>query len=158
TGDNYNITQSPDWINAGLNYANQPLVNQPITAYGRWNWNGGATNGMGMGASPWPSPQSITQPYGPPPTQPQMGQPTGDNFPGITPQQPPGGSGVAQNGAISKGQAMLNAGVRSPGGMGLNGVVGQMTRQPGMVQQAFQQFQGMNPQQQADFIHGNNGA
>src|SRR5437762_4177089 len=60
----YGQYQTPPWITSGLQAANNPISNYPITNYGRWNYGGGNTNGYGMSASPWPTAQSITNPYG----------------------------------------------------------------------------------------------
>lgn len=88
---------APDWLQGGLYYANQPIQNYPITNYGRWNMTptGGNTNGYGMGASPWPAPNTLFPPaptgQQQPPMPAQNGQPgqpqspTGDNFPGTQP-------------------------------------------------------------------------
>jgi hypothetical protein len=148
----YTPYQQPNWLTSGLQAANQPLVNYPTQNFGRWNWNNGAYNGQGMSASGWPSPQSITQPYGMPG---QQQWPSSQGFPpGIMPQQ--GGVGGAGAGGFTapgtdqrfKSQAGLDRYTQ-------NQAMQTALRDPAQVQSAAASFAQMAPAMQAQYLQNN---
>lgn len=160
---------TPDWITAGLSYANQPIQNYPITNYGRWNMTpqGGNTNGYGMGASPWPSPSSLFgnvpqngqlpalsgQPIGDPTgtfgggSQPPTPTSSGGNFYGSVPGNqplPPSAAGTMQ--------MLQNKGSTGALGTRLGGL--EAMQNPG---QFASQFGQMSPLQQSALLSGAGG-
>lgn len=103
TPSNYQNWQSPDWLQSGLSASTAPITNYPITNYGRWNFQNGATNGYGMGASPWPAPSTLFGGSGsagngmPPPPAAGGGSKAGA---GGAPPPPPAGGGTKAGGGV----------------------------------------------------------
>ena len=158
----YTPYQQPNWLSQAMWASNQPLQNANVNQYGRWGMppGAGATNGYGMGASGWPSPQSLfgnvpqpptgqVMPQGGPQTQPQ-GAGSGPGIqgahPGVTSYAGGGGS-VFANGQrytpLAYKDALANQAAKAAAG------------NPQQVQQVGQQFGGWNPSQQAAFLQSN---
>ena len=162
----YSAYNQPNWISSGLAAANAPLTNYPVGNYGRWNWQNGATNGAGMSASGWPSPSSITQPYGSP-QQPYGMQQAAPNF------QASNASAQAQPAPFGPGgfgPAPPTGGAPAPGSVGpggnYRGLGSTMTPEqqaqympgatsPANTQSAAASFSQMTPAQQAQYLQQN---
>lgn len=172
---------TPDWLQAGLYYANQPISNLPITNYGRWNWNGGNTNGYGMVSSPWPSPQSLFGALGVPGNGPGgafsggTGAPTPGGtgaLPGMLPPTaaPPPATGTLPTGAPLPPLIGTGTGgngnfpgatgdrltLREKAALGMpNAIAALGAQSPTQVQAAASALQGMGPAQQAQWLRAN---
>lgn len=158
----YTPYQTPEWIQGGMTNSMQPIQNYPVTNYGRWNSQGGATNGWGMSMpSPWPNPSSITQPGGSGPLPPATtAQPNAGGVPPNpylpkqgTPISDPTGQPVDHRylGPPSQGGPGLQGGAmgRGPAGDTWGAYKDQQraaAQSPQALQSAFSQLQGaQNP-------------